>query len=143
MSFKIKMKDLNITWPILILKFILPLLSFGLFGQIFLFLILLFDCDNGYSYISEEIKCRNGYWFMIFSPFIAITMIIHILLGLLTNQLYYRSIFALSKNDVLKKTNSINEVLLFFTKIFIIIIFVLDTSDESNHWTLLFLLIIL
>ena len=93
MSFKIKKKDLNIIWPISILKFILPLLSFGLFGQIFLFLILLFDCDNGNSYISEEIKCRNGYWFMIFSPFIAITMIIHILLGLLTNQLYYRSIF--------------------------------------------------
>ena len=101
MSFKIKKKDLNIIWPISILKFLLPLLSFGLFGQIFLFLIVIFDCQDGHSYASEEVKCRSGNWFLIFSPFAVLAMILHILLGFLTNQLYYKTIFVSSKNDVI------------------------------------------
>ena len=140
----IKKNKLKFMWPIIIiLRFCLPIISIGFFGQIFLFLTTLFDCQNGHSYISEELKCRTGDWFIYHSPFIAIAMCLHLILALLTNTLYYKSLFILSKSDILQKTNSIPDISLLFTKLLIILLFVLDKQEESEHWAILFFLMIL
>ena len=143
MLIKLKKKDLTILWPISLLRLILPIISFGLFGQIFLFLIVLFDCQDGHSYASEEVKCKDGNWYILYSPFVGISILLHILLGIMTNLLYHRSVFVSSKNDILKKSNPINDIWLLFTKIILIILFILDTYDENKHWTFLFILIII
>ena len=141
--YRIKKKMLTINWPIMILRIYLPICSIGLFGQIFLFLMTLFDCQDGHSYISTELACRTGDWFIYHSPFVIIALIFHILLALLTNSLYYKSLFILSKSDVLVKTNSIPDIIFLFTKIIIIVLFVLDKQDEKEHWAILFILLLI
>ena len=49
MSYKIKNKQLNNLWAISILKFCLPFFSVCFFGQSFLLLTTIFDCQNGFS----------------------------------------------------------------------------------------------
>ena len=70
-------------------------------------------------------------------------MPLHFILALITNTLYYRSLFIRSQSDVLKKTNSIPDICLLCTKVIIIFIFVFDKGEESEHWALLFLLMVL
>ena len=141
--YQIKKNKLKFIWPIIILRICLPIVSIGFFGQIFLFLCTLFDCQNGHSYISEELKCRTGDWFIYHLPFVVVAMPLHFILALITNTLYYRSLFIRSQSDVLKKTNSIPDICLLCTKVIIIFIFVFDKGEESEHWALLFLLMVL
>ena len=141
--YRIKKKKVTINWPILILRIYLPIFSFGLFGQIFLFLMTLFDCQDGHSYVSTELVCRTGDWFIYHSPFVIIALIFHISLALLTNSLYYKSLFIKSKSDVLVKTNSIPDITFLFTKIIIIVLFILDKQDEKEHWYILFILLLI
>ena len=70
-------------------------------------------------------------------------MTLHFILTLITNTLYYKSLFIESKSDILKKINSILDINLLCTKIIIILLFILDKQEESEHWALLFLLMIL
>ena len=77
MSFRIKNKKLNILWPISILKFCLPFFSVCFFGQSFLLLTTIFDCQNGFTYVSQELICRTGLWFSIDAPLSAIAMVLH------------------------------------------------------------------
>ena len=141
--YQIKNNKFNFMWPIIFLRICLPIVSNGFFGQIFLFLTTLFDCQNGHTYISEELKCRTGDWFVSHSPIVAIAMVLHFILALITNTLYYKSLFIRSKSDVLKKTNSIPDISLLCTKFIIILLFVLDKQEESEHWVIVILLMIL
>ena len=140
--YRIKKKKLTINWPLLILRVCLPIFSIGLFGQIFLFLMTLFDCQDGHSYVSSELVCRTGDWFIYHSPFVIIAMIFHILLALLTNSLYYKSLFILSKSDVLVKTNSLSDTIFLLTKIIINVLFIYDKQNEKEHWAILFILLV-
>ena len=140
--YRIKKKKYIINWLILILRIYLPICSKGLFGQIFLFLMTLFDCQDGHSYVSTELACRTGDWYIYHSPFVIMALIFHILLALLTNSLYYKSLFILSKSDVLVKTNSIPDIIFLFTKIIIIVLFILDKQEEKEHWIVLFILLV-
>ena len=142
MSYKIKNNQLNNLWAISILKFCLPFFSVCFFGQSFLLLTTIFDCQNGFSYVSKLLICRTGIWFNIDAPLAGIAIILHFFLALITNILYYKSTFVKNGSDVLKKTNCIPDVVLLFTKIFVIIIFILDNGEEDEHWTLLFFLIV-
>ena len=95
-----------IMWPIYFLRVFLPFFCMGLYGQIFLFLSTLFDCQKGKSYVNPNKVCRTGMNYIIHSPFVVLAIILHIIISFITNTLYYRSIFIVAKSDVLKKTNS-------------------------------------
>ena len=142
MSYKIKNKNYNILWPISVLKICLPFFSVGFFGQVFLLLTTVLDCQNGKTYVSKEILCRTGTWFSIEAPLTLLAMLLHALLALATNTLYYKSTFIKYGSDVLKKTNCYPDVMLLFTKIFVIVLFILDDGKEEEHWVVLFFLIL-
>ena len=103
MSYRIKNKQLNILLPISILKFCLPFFSVCFFGQSFLLLTTIFDCQNGYAYVSRQLICRTGLWFTVDAPLAGITIVLHILLALATNTLYYKSTFVKNGSDILKR----------------------------------------
>ena len=142
MSYRIKNKKLNILWPITVLKFCLPFFSSCFFGQTFLLLTTIFDCQNGYAYVSTELVCRTGLWFSIDAPLSAIGMVLLSLIALITNSLYYKSTFLKSGSDVLKKTTCYPDLSLLITKIATIILFILDDGVEDEHWAVLFFLIL-
>ena len=93
MLFQIKKKKLNKLWIIVILKYSLPFYSITFFGQIFLLFITIFDCINGYAYVNEGIKCRTGLWFYFLGPMGIIALIFQIIIGIITNLLYFHPIF--------------------------------------------------
>ena len=142
MSYRIKNKKINILWPITVLKFCLPFFSVCFFGQTFLLLTTVFDCQNGYAYVSTELICRTGLWFSVDAPLCAVGMALLSLIALITNSLYYKSTFLKSGSDVLKKTNCYPDLSLLITKIAIIILFILDDGVEDEHWAVLFFLIL-
>ena len=141
--FKIKKNNLKVIWPISVLRFCLPICCIGFFGQIALILTTLFNCTNGHAYISEYLPCREGSLFIYFSPFIFIAIFFHFILSLITNILYYKSLFIKDKSDILKKTNSIPDIIFLFTKIIIILVFAFDKEEENEHWYILFILLII
>ena len=143
LSYSIKNNKVIPMWSISFLRFILPIFSIGLFGQIFLFLITLFDCQNGKMYVSTELKCRSGNNYYIHFPFVLIAIILHIFVSLITNSLYYKSLFTNSKSDVLKKTNSLTDISLLITKLLIIILFIFENENEDLHWIVLFILMLI
>ena len=136
-------KELKVKWPISFLRFFLPLFSFGLLTQFILFLNILFDCQDGKTYLDPKITCRTGNRYLIFMPFTVIALGLLFFISLITNTLYYRPLFFVSKSDVLKKTNSIPDISLFFTKILVILVFTIDNQKESEHWNItIFMMII-
>jgi hypothetical protein len=142
MSYRIKNKMPRINCLISFLRLMLPIMSFGFFGQIFLLLTTFFDCQNGNSYVSTQLKCRTGNWFTYFSPFIVLAIILHICVALLTNLLYYKSVFIPSFSDVLQKTSSLPDISLIIAKMGIILTFIFDHSEEREHWAMLFFLML-
>ena len=132
----------RIKYLISFLRFMLPVMSFGFFGQVFLLLTTFFDCQNGNSYFSTQLKCRTGNWFIYFYPFIILAIILHILVAFLTNLLYYKSVFVPSNSDVLQKATSMPDISLTISKIGIILTFIFDNSEEREHWAMLFFLIL-
>ena len=140
MLYSIK-KQLNRKWPIPILNFLIFTICMGFFGQIFLFLLVFFDCDGDKSYISPKLKCRGESWFNLYWPFILLAILIHICISILVNTLYYKTIFEKNKRDVLTKLNSSPDKSLLFTKIIVIIIFVIDKPENKRAlWITLFIL---
>ena len=142
MSYKIKKKKYYY-FLLTILKVCLPFFSICFFGQFFLLLTTIFDCQNGFSYVSKELVCRSGIWFTIDAPLAGIAMVLLIILSLITNILYYKSSFLKNGSDILKKTNCYPDVMLLLTKIIVISLFVLDNGKEDEHWAILFFLIII
>ena len=138
MSVRIRKKKLNILWPIYILKFFLPFLSFTVFGQCFILLFSVFDCDGEYSYISTSLKCHSGVWFSILAPINVIILFFHCFIALITTSLYFKSIFINSNSDILKKTDSLPDNVFLITKIALNLLFLLDKNNENNQWIILF-----
>ena len=142
MIYKIKKRKFYYI-PLLILKFCLPFFSVCFFGQIFLLLTTIFDCQNGFAYVSKELVCRKGIWFSIDAPLAGIAMALLTILALITNTLYYKSSFVRNGSDLLKKTNCFPDIMLLFTKIVVITLFILDNGSEEEHWAILFFLILI
>jgi hypothetical protein len=138
MSVRIRNRQLNILWPIYILKFCLPFVSFTFFGQCFIALFSVFDCDGEYSYISTSLKCHSGVWFSILAPINVIILFFHCFIALITTSLYFKSIFINSNSDILKKTDSLPDNVFLITKIALNLLFLLDKNNENNHWIILF-----
>ena len=142
MIFRIKNKQLNILWPISILKFCLPFFSYTFFGQSFLLLCTIFDCVDGFIYGSTSIKCPTGILYKIIKILTLISLIIHLIIAILTNFLYFKPFFFNSDSDLLKKTNSLPDTIFIFTKIIINILFILPNVNESGQWVILFISIL-
>jgi predicted benzoate:H+ symporter BenE len=87
MAIRIKNNKLNILWPISILKIFLPFFSFTFFSQTFLLIATIFDCKNGYTYVSNSLKCRTGIWFSIFAPLGGIALFLQAIIALITHSL--------------------------------------------------------
>ena len=138
-----KNKKKKIMLVVSILRVCLPIICIGFYGQIFLFLLTLFDCKNGKSYIKPEMDCKTGINYLAHLPFVSLAIVLHIIISFITNNLYYRTLFLPSKSDVLKKTNSLPDVILYLTKTIIIIFFIIDKETESEHWVYIFLLMII
>ena len=79
--------------------------------------------------------------FKYISPFALIAIILYTFIALLTNLLYYKSIFIQTYNDALQKSSPVPDISLLFTKIAIILLFILDNNNEKEHWVILFFLI--
>ena len=142
-TYHVKKNKKKIIWAILLLRVCLPIICIGFYGQILLFLFTLFDCKNGKSYASPEMVCKTGINYIAHAPFTSLAISLLIIISYITNTLYYRTLFIRSKSDVLKKTNSLNDVILFLTKTLIIVIFSNDKETESDHWPIIFLLMII
>jgi len=79
--------------------------------------------------------------FKYISPFVLISIILYVIIAFLTNLLYFKSIFLKTYNDVLQKSSPLPDISLLFTKISVILLFVLDNEEEREHWAILFFLI--
>ena len=141
MVYRIKNKKKKILWPILVLKYCLPLFSFGFFGQIFLLFTTIFYCRKTESSTSPYLKCRPGHWFNDIKPIAGIATFLHFLISFITNTLYYKPIFIPSDCDLLKKSNTLPDVIFLFVKMIIITTFILDKGKEYEHWAILSILI--
>ena len=142
MSIRVKYKKLNVLWPISYLKFSLPFMTFTFFGQTLLSLSTIFECQEGHSYISINLACRSGVWFYICGILSGIGLFLHCLISLITSALYFRPIFINSGSDLLKKTNSLPDTIFTLVKISINLLFILDKGLETEHWAILFCLIL-
>ena len=143
MAIPIKKNKLNILWPITILKYCLPFFSFTFFSQSFLLLSTIFDCKEGFSYVSTTLKCRTGSWFTFYGLTGGISLFLLSFTAILTNSLYFKPIFINTGSDLLKKTNSFPDTIFILTKILVNLLFISDNGHESEHWYILFILIVI
>ena len=81
MAFRIKHKKNNLSCFISILKIILPLFSFGFYGQIFLLFTTIFYCKKQESTVSPYLLCRPGHWFNSIKPIGGIAMFLHFVIA--------------------------------------------------------------
>jgi hypothetical protein len=88
------------------------------------------------SYESPYLHCLNGLWIYSLAPASIIAIIFEIIIGYITNSLYYRPIFK-DSSDVLKKTNPVPDIVLMFVKIILNLLFILDKGEEKEHWAIL------
>ena len=128
--------------PIKILRVLLPLISYFFFGQFFSFFISLFYCRKDESFESPYLQCLTGLWIYSLAPTAIIAMIFQIIIGFITNSLYYKPIFNKSSSDILKKTNTFPEIVFMFTKIIVFLLFISDKGLEREHWAMLSFLIL-
>ena len=128
--------------PIKILRVLLPLISYFFFGQFFAFFISLFYCKKDESFESPYLQCLTGLWIYSLAPTAIIAMIFQIIIGFITNTLYYKPIFNNSDSDILKKTDTLPEIIYMFTKIIVFLLFISDKGLEGEHWAMLSFLIL-
>ena len=140
MSKRIKNKKLNILWPISILKFSLTFMSYTIFSQSFITLLKIFNCKNGVLYIDSSIICPKGFMFYIIATLTIIGIILQIIIGLITSALYFKPIFIINGSDVLKKTNSLPDIIFIITKIAVNLLLFFDKETESEQWIIIFCL---
>ena len=141
MIYRIYHNQLNILWPISLIRIFISFFFVTFFGHIILYFITIFYCDQGHAYISVKLQCR-GSWHLSHVPSVIISMVILIKDTVLTNLLYFKSPFCLTRSDTLKKKNTIPDISFSMTKIIINILFVLSKGVESKLWIIIFLLIL-
>ena len=127
------------------LSLALPLICFTFYGQILGFLLSIYLCDSEgkLSLIDSSLKCRTGTWFYIESVLGILCSIFLTFISFVTILIFYRPNFILEENDVLKKTSSIPELILFINKIIFLLIFNFLEDKEYLQWFILFVLFII
>ena len=119
-------------------------MSFSLFGHIIGLFLSVFSCDleKKKSFIDNTLECRSGFWFILESILTIICLICFIYISYITNLIFYIPNFIFGHKDILKKTTSIPEIILFITKIVFVIIFNFSRDDDKYQWFLLFIFFI-
>ena len=143
MIYTIKLPYSKALWHFLvvILRLILPFISYLFFGQIFAFLTSIYYCRIEESYESPYLHCLEGLWVYSLKPAAILAMIFQFIIGFVTNSLYYLSIFNPKSSDYLKKSNSFPDIVFMFSKIIIILLFISDKGLETEHWAMLSFLV--
>ena len=141
MAFRIKYRKIKMIWPIQILKITLPIISYFLFGQIFIVLTSVFYCRKEETYESPYLHCLQGVWIYSLKPAAIIGIILQIIIGFITNSLYYTQYFEKHGSDLLKRIDTFPDVVFMFMKISIIFLFISDSGKESEHWPMLLFLV--
>ena len=142
MAVRIKRKKLNVLWPINILKFLLPFFSYVFFSQSFLLFMTAIICVDNQSFINPYIECHSIFILKMLIPFAAQGIALQVIIGIITNILYFKLVFIKPGSDVLKKTNTSPDVVFIISKIGLNILFSLDMKTEREQWIILFLIII-
>ena len=144
MIYIFEIKKLKLFWKysIIILRIVLPFFSYFFFGQIFSFLTSVFYCRKEESYESPYLHCLEGLWIYSMAPAAIIAMIFQIIIGLITNSLYYKPIFNNDSSDFLTKIDSFPDIVFMCTKVLIILLFISDNGLESEHYAMLSFLIL-
>ena len=144
MAYKLKRHKIKLLWNsfLLVLRIFLPFISYFFFGQIFSFLTSVFYCRKEESYESPYLQCLEGLWIYSLSPVAIIAMIFQLIIGFITNSLYYRPLFNNNIPDNIKKTNPFPDIILMLTKSIISLLFISDKGLESEHWAMLSFLIL-
>ena len=138
------MKNIQLNKIIIkIIKITLPFFTITFFSQTYLLFITIFKCKNDFSFIDASMKCRTGKIFSIFAPLSIIALILHFIISVITNILYFEPVFIDNHSNLLKKSNSIPDIAFLFTKIIINSLFILDKNEEEEHWALIFLLLLI
>ena len=97
MAFRIKYRKIKNFWIVNILRFTLPIISYFFFGQIFIVLTSVFYCRKEESYESPYLHCLEGLWIYSMKPAAIIALILQIIIGFVTNTLYYIQYFEKKK----------------------------------------------
>ena len=70
-------------------------------------------------------------------------LLFHESYAIITNLLYNKAKFINYGSDLLKKTNTLPDIVFIITKIGINILFILDKKIEDEHWTIICILLLL
>ena len=121
------------------INIVLQLFCFTFFGQIFGLLTVIFFCDkdNKTSIIDNSLKCRSGSLFYFECILCTICLIFMTYFSFTSISIYYKPCFIMEENDILKKSNSIPDLILFINKIIFIISIYSTKSNESYQWFIL------
>ena len=74
-------------------------------------------------------------------PAAIIGIILQIIIGFITNTLYFTQYFEKGRSDILKRIDTFPDVVFMLTKISVIFLFISDKGYESEHWAMLLFLI--
>ena len=91
--------------------------------------------------MNKGLECGKGFYYNILAPLTALAAIFQLFMAIITNALYFKSIF--NKNtDILKKISILPDIVFLLTKTVINIIFATDKNNEKDHFIILFFLIL-
>ena len=71
-----------------------------------------------------------------------IALIFLLFISIITNILYYKPLFVKSNTDILKKGNTLTDLIFLLTKIAINTLFALDKNTEEDHWIIILFFIL-
>ena len=134
LNVKDKTKIVHYNIYISFFKLVLQLVCFTFFGQIFELLITVFICENNHSIIDNTLECRKGTWFYFDGILCIVCLIFLIYFSISSISIYYKPNFIIEENDVLKKTSSTPELVLFANKIIFLIIVNAPFKIYSKQW---------
>ena len=144
MTFRLKSNNYKILWPINILKYSLPIFFISFFGQTFLLIVSIFNCQNGIRYYNSNLSCKDDVVFYSLAPFAIIALVVQIILSFITVSMYYQQDYINKNiNGVLTKRNSFSEIVFLVCKIIMILIFNFDNEVPSHHFAIILIILII
>ena len=117
MAFRLRYRKVKRKWIIEILKLTLPVISYFFFGQIFIVLTSVFYCRKEELYESPYLHCLEGLWIYSLKPAAIIGIILQVIIGYVTNSLYYTQYFEKGGSDLLKRIDTFPDVVFMIMKI--------------------------
>ena len=141
MAFRIKYRKIKRLWFVDILKITLPIISYFFFGQIFIVLTSIFYCRKEESYESPYLHCLEGVWIYSLEPAAILGIILQLIIGFITNSLYYTQYFEKKRSDLLTRIDTFSDVVFMITKVSIMLLFISDKGKETEHWPMLLFLV--